>query len=458
MEDKIVLYASAEHLNSMLVLAKFISKHHPSVAVTILSSAPDSAAASVAAVPSVTYRRLPAAALPPNLTTNPVELFFEIPSLNNPNLHDALQEISKDSRIRAFVIDFFCNSAFEVSTGLGIPTYFYVSSGTFGLCAFLYFPTIDETIPQDIGDLNDFIEFPGCPPIFSSDLPRGMFFRKSNTYKHFLSTANNMRKSAGIVVNAFDALEFRAKEALSSGLCVPNAPTPPVYLIGPLVGESSTKNGGAEHECLRWLDSQPSKSVVFLCFGRRGLFSAEQLKEMALGLENSGHRFLWSVRNPPGKRGSSPADDPDLDELLPEGFLERTKDRGFVIKTWAPQKDVLSHDSVAGFVTHCGRSSILEAVSFGVPMIGWPMYAEQRMNRVFMVEEMKVALPLEEAADGFVTAVELEKRVRELMDSKTGRAVRHRVAEMRKAAEVAVRENGSSLVALQKFIESVTRY
>ncbi|KAL6508415.1 hypothetical protein OROHE_021957 [Orobanche hederae] len=459
MADIIILYASPEHLNSMLVLAKFISKHHPTIPVTIISSADDSAAASVAAVPSITYRRIATADLPPNLTQNPVELFFEIPRLNNPNLRDALQEISQKSRIRAFVIDFFCNSAIEVSTSLEIPTYFYVSSGAFGLCALLYFPTIDQTIPQDIGDLNDFIEVPGCPPIYSSDFPTGMFFRKSNTYKHFMGTAKNMRRSAGIVVNAFDALESRAKEALINGSCIPGAPTPPVYLVGPLVGESNLKNGAVEHECLKWLDSQPSKSVVFLCFGRRGFFSAEQLKEMAVGLENSGHRFLWSVRSPPGEQRSLAAtDDPDLDALLPEGFLERTKERGFVIKSWAPQKEVLSHDSVAGFVTHCGRSSILEAVSFGVPMISWPIYAEQRMNRVFMVEEMKVALPLEEAAaDGFVTAAELEKRVRELMDSENGRAVRHRVAEMKKAAESAVRENGSSLVALEKFVETVTR-
>ncbi|PIM99809.1 hypothetical protein CDL12_27691 [Handroanthus impetiginosus] len=285
-----------------------------------------------------------------------------------------------------------------------------------------------------------------------------MFFRESNTYKHFLDTAKNMRKSTGIIVNAFDALEIRAKEALTNGLCIPNGPTPPVYLIGPLVGESNAKNGGVEHECLKWLDLQPRKSVIFLCFGRRGLFSAEQIKEMAIGLENSGHRFLWSVRSPPGKPNLAAADEPDLDELLPEGILERTKDRGFVIKTWAPQKEVLSHDAVGGFVTHCGRSSILEAVSFGVPMIGWPIYAEQRMNRVFIVEEMKVALPLEEEADGFVTATELEKRVRQLMESETGRAVRQRVAELKNAAAAAVqRKNGSSLVALGKFIESVAR-
>ncbi|KAL0403189.1 UNVERIFIED_CONTAM: Chalcone 4'-O-glucosyltransferase [Sesamum radiatum] len=91
-------------------------------------------------------------------------------------------------------------------------------------------------------------------------------------------------------------------------------------------------------------------------------------------------------------------------------------------------------------------------------MIGWPLYADQRMNRVFMVEEMKVALPLEEAADGFVTAAELEKRVKELMETKAGKEVRRRVMEMKSAAEAAVmRKGGSSLVALDKFMETISR-
>lgn len=131
------------------------------------------------------------------------------------------------------------------------------------------------------------------------------------------------------------------------------------------------------------------------------------------------------------------------------------RDKGMVIKTWAPQKEVLSHDSVGGFVTHCGWSSILEAVSFGVPMIAFPMYAEQRMNRVFMVEEMKVALPLDDVAEGFVSAVEVEKRVRELMETPNGRAVRERVAELKVAGRKAVAEGGSSVVALQTFVNLV---
>ncbi|KAK6121864.1 hypothetical protein DH2020_044379 [Rehmannia glutinosa] len=427
-------------------LATFINKHHPSISVVLISTAAEGGGGATA--PSVTYHRLPTPNLPQNSTSDLLELNFEIPRLNNPNLRQALEEISQKSKIKALIIHFFCNSAFEVSTSLNIPTYFCHTTGAFPLCVLLYWPNIHEKFP---GNLNDVVvEIPGCPPIRSVDLPEIMIFRQRNFYKHLVCTAMNMRKSDGLIVNTFYALEFRAMEALANGLCVPDGTTPPVYSLGPLIGE---KNGGAEHECLRWLDLQPSKSVVFLCFGRRGVFPVKQLKEMAIGLENSGYRFLWAVRNPPENRSS---EKPDLEALLPEGFLERNRERGFVLKSWAPQTEVLSHESVGGFVTHCGQCSVLEAVSFGVPMIGWPLYAEQRMNRVFMVEEMKVAVAVEEAEDGFVKAAELEKRIRELMESETGREIRRRVTELKCSAAAAVREGGSSVVALEKFVETVS--
>ncbi|KOM38720.1 hypothetical protein LR48_Vigan03g210200 [Vigna angularis] len=41
------------------------------------------------------------------------------------------------------------------------------------------------------------------------------------------------------------------------------------------------------------------------------------------------------------------------------------------------------------FVTHCGWNSVFEAVCEGVPMAAWPLYAEQKPNKVILVEEMK---------------------------------------------------------------------
>ncbi|KAM0841226.1 hypothetical protein ACQ4PT_059149 [Festuca glaucescens] len=124
---------------------------------------------------------------------------------------------------------------------------------------------------------------------------------------------------------------------------------------------------GERHACLSWLDAQPKQSVVFICFGSVGAVSAAELKEIARGLENSGHRFVWVVQTPPVDPAKffMPCPPPDLDALLPDGFLERTRDRGMVLKMWAPQVEVLQHAMTGAFMTHCGWNSVLEAVSAG---------------------------------------------------------------------------------------------
>ncbi|RLM70308.1 hypothetical protein C2845_PM17G04120 [Panicum miliaceum] len=217
--------------------------------------------------------------------------------------------------------------------------------------------------------------------------------------------------------------------------------------------------GGAE--CLPWLDRQPRASVVFLCFGSLGRFSAEQTRELAAGLEASGQRFLWVVRAlPPGdsadddlakKFGKPP--EPDLDALLPDGFLRRIRDRGLIVKSWAPQRDVLAHGSVGGFVTHCGWNSVLEAVTAGVPMLGLPLHAEQRMNLVLLEKELQMALPLEGYDRGMVAAEEVASKVRWLMDSDGGAMLRERTLAARAQAREALRHGGESEAALAELVD-----
>ncbi|KAL4595002.1 hypothetical protein ACB092_12G059800, partial [Castanea dentata] len=431
----IVLYPSPGrgHLISMVEFGKLILKHQPSFSITILilsepntntnSTAPNYVASSITqyiatvnyTTPSITFQHLPPISEIPCSTASRVELSFLIPCLNNPNLHQT-------SKLRAFIIDFFS--------------------------LFLYMPTSHKNVDKSFKDLSNMLfDIPGIPPIPASDMPGGISDRTTQRYEYFLNTATHTAKSNGIFVNTFDSLEKKAIKAILDGLCVLDGLTPPIFCIGPLI--SSSNQDGDEHECLKWLNSQPSRSVVFLSFGSMGLFSGKQLREMAVGLENSGQRFLWVVRNPPPDNEK----EPNLDELMPKGFFERTKDKGFVVKQWAPQVEVLSHESVGGFVTHCGWNSVLEAISVGVPMVAWPLYAEQRLNRVFLVEEMKVALGLKEMEDGLVSAEELEKRVRELFESEVGREVRERVLGFRDEAMLAQNEGGSSHVALAKLAQ-----
>ncbi|KAK1409117.1 hypothetical protein QVD17_35642 [Tagetes erecta] len=185
-----------------------------------------------------------------------------------------------------------------------------------------------------------------------------------------------------------------------------------------------------------------------------GVFKKKQLEEIAAGLERSGQRFLWVVRKPPPveneKESSSDGTEFEIDDILLEGFLTRTRDRGLVVKNWAPQLAVLEHESVGGFVSHCGWNSSLEAIVCGVPMVAWPLYAEQRMNREYLVEEMKVALRLTMSADGFVAADVVEETLRKLMEGEEGRAVRNQVLEMSRKAKAAVEDGGSSRVDFLK--------
>jgi len=47
---------------------------------------------------------------------------------------------------------------------------------------------------------------------------------------------------------------------------------------------------------------------------------------------------------------------------------------------WLPQNDILSHQQTRLFVTHCGSNSQHEALYHGVPMLGFPLFAEQPGN------------------------------------------------------------------------------
>ncbi|KAL8251967.1 hypothetical protein R6Q59_035660 [Mikania micrantha] len=459
----IVLYPSPAmgHLISMVELGKLITKHHPSYSVIILTLIPSFNTGATAAYvrhisatfPAITFHHLPDIPLDPLLFPSMEAIILEVIRRSNPNVNNALKSISESSNVAAFIIDFFCTAAMSVARRFNLPVYYFFTSGACCLAMFLYIPTIHRTTTESFKDMNTLIHFPGLPPIPSSDMVVPLLDRTTTDYSDFLEICEQFPKSAGIIINTFDSLEPRAIKAITDGVCVPDQPTPPIYCVGPLVAAG----GDDSHECLKWLDLQPMGSVVFLCFGSLGVFTGEQLKEIAKGLEASGHRFLWVVRSPPSNKKEDrflPPPEPELDVVLPEGFLNRTKERGLVVKKWAPQVAVLGHKSVGGFVTHCGWNSVLEAVSFGVPMVAWPLYAEQRFNRVVLRDEMKLALSMDELDGGLVTAAEVEKRVRQLMEADEGEDVRRMVKARKEEASAAMSEGGSSLVALAKLVAS----
>lgn len=51
-----------------------------------------------------------------------------------------------------------------------------------------------------------------------------------------------------------------------------------------------------------------------------------------------------------------------------------------MIKSWIPQRDILAHPNVKVFITHGGLLGATEALIEGVPILGIPIYADQKMN------------------------------------------------------------------------------
>ncbi|CAL4961556.1 unnamed protein product [Urochloa decumbens] len=466
MTKTVVLYPGlgAGHLTPMLQLANLFLQHGVAVTVALVEppvKTPDFSAAVARAAafnPSINFHVLPPPPPPPAASAGSsprhpaLQKFDHLGAMNAP-LRDFLRSLP--TAADALVIDMFCADALDVAAVLNLPVYFFYASGAGDLAVFLNIPSVRANMTMSLEEFRESVlSLPGAPPFKASDLPEELL-RDSEAGKAILRRMfQRMPESNGILVNTFESLEPRAARALRDGLCVPDRATPPVYCVGPLV------NGGGEkghEECLRWLDAQPDRSVVFLTFGSLGTFPKKQLEEIAVGLERSGQKFVWVVRSPRGsdQNGNEPLPEPDLDALLPDGFLERTKGRGLVLKSWAPQVDVLRHSATGAFVTHCGWNSTLEGIVAGLPLLCWPLYAEQRMNKVFIVEEMKLGVEMRGYDEEVVTAEEVETKLRWVMESEDGRALREHVLVAKDRAAEAIKEGGSSYAAFVEFLEDL---
>ncbi|KAG6432956.1 hypothetical protein SASPL_104552 [Salvia splendens] len=186
-------------------------------------------------------------------------------------------------------------------------------------------------------------------------------------------------RSYGVVINSFHELEpdyaRHYRDVLGRK----------AWSLGPLAlctnGNGNEINGD---QCLAWLDSKKANSVVYVCFGSMAKFTPAQLNELANGLDASGQSFIWIVRSGDGGE----------EEWLPERFEERMEGRGIIVRGWAPQVAILDHPAIGAFVTHCGWNSTLEGVCAGLPMVTWPLFAEQFFNDKLVTEVLGVGVPM----------------------------------------------------------------
>ncbi|KAK1274595.1 Anthocyanidin 5,3-O-glucosyltransferase [Acorus gramineus] len=365
-------------------------------------------------------------------STDPFFLQFESISRSAPLLLPQLL-LPLEPKPSALVTDIFLTSSVApVSrTRLNLPCFvlFTSSASMLSLCASFNIPG------------SPFVDASMVPPVLRD--PNNLFAQQ------FSNNGAALVATDGVLVNTFDALEPRALAALNQGEVLEGLPR--VFAIGPLKPLESKRARARE---LEWLDQQPERSVVYVSFGSRTALSEEQIKELARALERSGFRFMWVVKT----QVVDKEDEEGLEGLFGEGFMERVKERGLVVKDWVEQGEILAHGAVAAFVSHCGWNSMTEAAMHGVRVLAWPCNGDQRIN-AGVVEAAGMGRMLKGwewgcGGEKVVAGEVVEEALREIMeDAMVGAGA----ARVREEAVRAVVVGGSSRESLAELIEKLSK-
>ncbi|VAI31664.1 unnamed protein product [Triticum turgidum subsp. durum] len=250
-------------------------------------------------------------------------------------------------------------------------------------------------------------------------------------------------ESHGLIVNTFQGLEKPYMEFWNKHY------RPTAWAIGPLClsqTASSSSGDAGRPSWMEWLDEKAAagRAVLYVALGTLAAIPEVQLKEVADGLERAEVDFIWAVR-------------PDNIDLG-AGFEERTKDRGLVVREWVDQLGILQHQSVRGFLSHCGWNSVLESVAAGVPLAVWPMHADQPFNAAFVVDELKIAVRVhtsDRTMRGLATTEEISEVVRKLMLGEAGIEAAKNVAGLSVLAVESVLKGGSSWKSVEEMISEL---
>lgn len=265
---------------------------------------------------------------------------------------------------------------------------------------------------------------------FNDDYPFSEFRfpqRKTLQITQFLDNISNglkdkdrflecVKKSSFVLVKSLNDMENQYADYFSSLVGREMIP------VGPLVQDPEIKLNDSGMFIEEWLNKRANSSAVFVSFGTEYFLSKDEIEAIALGLELSNVSFIWLIRFPAGENLS-------LDQVLPEEFEKRVEERGVVVQGWTSQAKILRHPSIGGFVSHCGMSSTMESVKFGVPLIAMPKQYDQHLNARLVVN-VGAGIQVQSEEDDVFKKEDIARAIREVVFLEQGREVREKVKEL----------------------------
>ncbi|CAN4103522.1 unnamed protein product [Withania somnifera] len=357
-----------------------------------------------------------------------------------------LRDISSKSRRVVVIHDHLMSyNVMDISSIPNGESYVFYCISIFDLYCSHYSRLAGLPIPLEEELLNKLPSNDGC-------------YNPDDVMHHSKLLSQSMDIHAGAIYNTSQVIEGTAFiDSMARFASIQNKK---LWALGPILPSQEDHTIQNHHQCLDWLNKQPPKSVLYVSFGTSTSFSPEQIKELATGLELSKHRFIWVLRNADkGDPVTNKCEDNKTVLELPEGFEERVKDVGLVLREWAPQQEILAHPSTGGFMSHCGWTSCLESITAGVPIVAWPIQFDQPKNGFLLTEILKIGLLVRtwEKGEELVTASTIQNIVSKLMASEEGGMIRRRTQELGEAVRRSTEKGGVSRMQLELFLAHITR-
>ncbi|XP_045795250.1 UDP-glycosyltransferase 73C1-like [Trifolium pratense] len=312
---------------------------------------------------------------------------------------------------------------------------------------------------------NEYFDLPGISEKIEITIAQTKLGLKGEAWNQFnIDLGEAEMGSYGVIVNSFEELEPSFVKDYKK------VNNDKVWCIGPVSlsntdyldkGQRGNNKNGIidEWKHMKWLDSQKQGSVIYVSLGSLCNITSKQMIELGLALEATKRPFIWVIRD--GNQLEA------LEKWVEEsGFEGRINGRGLLIKSWAPQLLILSHRSTGGFLTHCGWNSTIEAICAGVPMVTWPLFADQFLNETLAVQILKVGvkigveIPLkwgeEEESSVLVKKEDIIRGIERLMDETSeSEDRRKKIRELANMAKKAVEKDGSSNSNVTLFIQDI---
>ncbi|XP_043693540.1 mogroside IE synthase-like [Telopea speciosissima] len=286
------------------------------------------------------------------------------------------------------------------------------------------------------------VSLPGLPILGIHDLPA--FIYNWESYPPFLELVlnqfQNVEKADCLLINTFDKLEDEVLKWMSKLYPIKTiGPTMPLIYLDNRVEDD--KDYGlslfqpSKETYMDWLNMREAGSVIYVSFGSFAELGDEQMEELALGLKSSNHYFLWVVRK-------------SEENKIPKSLVEAKSEKGLVV-AWCSQLEVLAHNAVGCFMTHCGWNSTIEAVSLGVPMIAMPQLADQTTNAKFVEDVWEVGVRVKLDEKGIARREEIEQCVKEVMEGDRREQIKKNAFRWKVLAKEAVDEGGIQIRTLK---------